>query len=359
MQKYTQVPVDYLDSMFRDWINAFDRGEILNVFFMPYGDILFRAMQFGDWYNETVVRDEIKVTNLESELAITPESLDQILSDNQGKNKLVLIAKRLFFSPDGKALSSVIEKYYAKYGSGLVILHEGFSSEMDHFVASPVMDQHRRIWAIYPRDVTLNYIENTTRLWGVEVTADTKVEIAEYCGGIPWLVNDVLRRVEAGKVLFEDESFWWKVEKIWSGIPETYRGALLAASHADKSSDVGELRQFGLIDDRGEPLPFLRDWMLRLKEQSISIDAGKILFDGRDLTSAFSSGERRVLATLYQATEVVSRDEVGKAFWQDDWNMEYSDWALDQLVSRLRKKCQKYGLPITIQTKRGLGYVGK
>lgn len=53
--------------------------------------------------------------------------------------------------------------------------------------------------------------------------------------------------------------------------------------------------------------------------------------------------------------EVVSRDDIAKAIWGDNSESEYSDWALDQSLSRLRSKLRDIGYTHTIKTLKGDG----
>jgi DNA-binding winged helix-turn-helix (wHTH) protein len=34
----------------------------------------------------------------------------------------------------------------------------------------------------------------------------------------------------------------------------------------------------------------------------------------------------------------VGRDDIAKAIWRGEWTEKYSDWAIDKLVSKLKKK---------------------
>jgi DNA-binding response OmpR family regulator len=64
-----------------------------------------------------------------------------------------------------------------------------------------------------------------------------------------------------------------------------------------------------------------------------------------DITSNFSKKERHILQKfLTNKNKILSREEVASAYWGDAAHEEYSDWAIDQLISRLRKKMNRAGL---------------
>ena len=52
--------------------------------------------------------------------------------------------------------------------------------------------------------------------------------------------------------------------------------------------------------------------------------------------------------------EVCIRDNIIMAVWPEFEDI--SDWALDQLVSRLRRKLDSQEVPMKIKTNRGIGY---
>ena len=51
-----------------------------------------------------------------------------------------------------------------------------------------------------------------------------------------------------------------------------------------------------------------------------------------------------------------SRDEIGDTLWGKESYEKYSDWAIDQLMSKLRKKLEKLGIKDRLATVRGKGY---
>ncbi len=52
----------------------------------------------------------------------------------------------------------------------------------------------------------------------------------------------------------------------------------------------------------------------------------------------------------------VDRGLIAKTIWGEDWMDKYSDWAITQLISQLRKKTSVFN-NIVIKTSRGEGFV--
>ncbi len=90
----------------------------------------------------------------------------------------------------------------------------------------------------------------------------------------------------------------------------------------------------------------------------VEIRKGDVYVSGNKLDQDFSNRELRVLeALLEERGSVVSRDALAEAIWGDEKEFRYSDWAIDQTISRIRKKMgdtvkdSKY-----IKTVRGRGF---
>jgi|GEM_PF-2448166 len=69
----------------------------------------------------------------------------------------------------------------------------------------------------------------------------------------------------------------------------------------------------------------------------------------------FTPDEAKVMKRLWEKQEgIVEREEVATVLWNEEWSNKYSDWALDALISRLRKKLNGKWQIVTI---KGRGYM--
>jgi hypothetical protein len=53
--------------------------------------------------------------------------------------------------------------------------------------------------------------------------------------------------------------------------------------------------------------------------------------------------------------EIVSKDKIAELIWGETWEQKYSDWALDKLISNLKKKLLQLENPAKLQTFKKLG----
>lgn len=105
------------------------------------------------------------------------------------------------------------------------------------------------------------------------------------------------------------------------------------------------LEEFGFIDSDGKLFHPLLTRLIPGKQAA------------RD--STLSLTELRVLEylKLHQDT-LVSRADIARIVWgEEEWEDKYSDWAIGQLIYRLRKKLEYSASTASIQTRKGQGFV--
>ncbi len=75
--------------------------------------------------------------------------------------------------------------------------------------------------------------------------------------------------------------------------------------------------------------------------------------------SPFSDTESKVLTYLQsRESDIISREDIGRLVWgEEEWEDKYSDWAIGQLIYRLRKKLEYSTSSGKIHTKKGKGFV--
>jgi DNA-binding winged helix-turn-helix (wHTH) protein len=83
-----------------------------------------------------------------------------------------------------------------------------------------------------------------------------------------------------------------------------------------------------------------------------------VIFRGRAIGEELTRQEYDLLVYFLKAPDKVhSRDEVAEAIWGKESFDKYSDWAIDQLMSKLRKKLSQIGVGSgLLKTVRGRGY---
>jgi len=84
----------------------------------------------------------------------------------------------------------------------------------------------------------------------------------------------------------------------------------------------------------------------------------EILANGLPLEKELTLQEYHLLVGfLKNPKKIISRDEIAEILWGKKSFEKYSDWAIDQIISQLRKKLTQIGVSTkNLQTIRGRGY---
>lgn len=77
----------------------------------------------------------------------------------------------------------------------------------------------------------------------------------------------------------------------------------------------------------------------------------------KTLLPNFSPQEQKVLKQLFKNKGgIVERERIARRMWNKDWTEKYSDWAIDQLISRIRQKLKTLWInPSILQTHKKKG----
>lgn len=76
----------------------------------------------------------------------------------------------------------------------------------------------------------------------------------------------------------------------------------------------------------------------------------------RELKKTLTAKELLLLNLLKEeGSNLVTREKIAETMWGDKWEENYSDWAIDKLVSNLRKKLEKLKYPGVIKVLKGKG----
>lgn len=121
---------------------------------------------------------------------------------------------------------------------------------------------------------------------------------------------------------------------------------LVHGESPEKISDY--LLQTRLVKNGKVQIPY---WH-RIKDMLILNDTAQ----QQNIDLLLTPPERDIMELLQETKEVLTREKIALSLWQDTWEQKYSDWAIDQLIHRLREKLEKTNSPYEIVTKKGEGF---
>lgn len=213
--------------------------------------------------------------------------------------------------------------------------------------------------------------------------------IRRLCGGHPYLIKSVTRLVsqidsnkksddELLKMIlnhFEPASVARKIFELRSTKEKEILNDLAAGKPVTLSNGTFVLEKLGLIrktsDGRygffGELFALaikekpdqVRKETLPATNEGLSLESttGTISYNGTPIEEKFTRQEYLVLKMfLEKPAHLFSRDNIGDVLWGKQAYDKYSDWAIDQLISKLRKKLAQFGYKDYLVTIKGRGY---
>lgn len=229
-------------------------------------------------------------------------------------------------------------------------------------------------------DYLISYRENAL---SILLPEEAKQVLKEYVGGHPLLIKygiTNLTNTNGDKLkdrewvisqLVSDFELSIAIKEIWSSLNQSEKDIVIYVINTGtlptKSKQKAKyLLETGIlkIDKKRKVSTFGKlfdqvvqseqpSYKLRYQEESSDISMGPI-----SCSDKFTLQEFNVLKLLLMNEgKVVSRDQIAKMLWEKDYYDKYSDWAIDKVVSTIRKKLSQLGFSVhKLQTLKGRGF---
>ncbi len=193
------------------------------------------------------------------------------------------------------------------------------------------------------REDSCRLLESYNLRFGIDLSKDKLDKIYELSNGHSGLIKTLALEAYSNKINLND------VDSLLNNLAIVSRLELLIH---DVLENIGEeyinqnsllLENLGFVQSKEFFSPLLKIYFERkyLKDRTFEI--------------SLSANEQKVFNVLKSNRgKAVSRDEAAKGLWGDELLEKYSDWAIDQLISRLRKKIEP---EYRIVAKKGIGFI--
>lgn len=211
--------------------------------------------------------------------------------------------------------------------------------------------------------------------------------LIDVCGGHPYLLKSGVRLIsllddnklneKALKELlinhYEPRSAAVKIFNLLTSTEQNILRTVASSSLSQLPTGAEMLVKLGLIkkNERGVFVPFGELFKSVIeKDQQKAIEAvsssgefhfdeksGAILIGNENIEEKFTRQEYEILSFfLKEPNKLRSRDEISEAMWGKEAYEKYSDWAIDQIMSKIRRKLHSLGAGKFLVTVRGRGY---
>lgn len=354
--------------------------EYLRKLLGPKTRFLFQVMDFSAHNVEDVreLSEHIARYLNFSRLVPTPLSFDAWMSFlRKNEVQLVLImseAEQYLRTSEDQDLLSLFSSLVDRYHPMITVMSL-FETDFTDPTVFPLMPASSRLYQnlfyypLYSSEDSITFTRYVANKWNYELTKKQEMKILTACGGHFWLIKEAVRQLTDGtKDPFAQEGMRFRLRVIYE--------LLLGSEQSVFEKIVTKKKNFTPIEEHS--LAYLQKMNVIASHNHILIDlyhefllrkqniaSGLILKDERvllnniPLDKFLSRKEYRVLKVLLQKkSTIVSRDAVAAVLWPANVQEQYSDWAIDQCVARLRKRLAELALPPTlIQSIRGKGYL--
>lgn len=369
-----------INKIFSPWQKIIKNGESGSVTHIPKRDQLFRINQFIRLYkNKTLQYIPIDL----SALAIDEP---QELADYIEHQKNPSISKHIIFVLDADILIDEKTQILSYLDS---LLHTKPSDSIlyffQHNVTYPAYQKKlAKYSSLYRNVLTLPYFSSYDALhfvkyiavkFNVTIPERFKQSIVSQCGGVLWLIKEAVRiysKTGSEQKIFRDEGITFRLRILFDELEPFEQTALYKIQTGTGGFTTEERKSFDHLlktntivkksNKYAITVPLFAAYIENTMRENLSIelnDKHQIIINNLIADSMLSKYEKKIMRHfLKYPNTVISRERLAEVIWDDLTHENYTDWALDQIIKRLRIKLRQIGLTShLIKTLRNRGYI--
>ena len=290
-----------------------------------------------------------------------PRNLQQVVSSILQERKVIII---MYLGYKVTLESNVLEILFRlrnMHGSQLemvIFTSAGFLLQIDNRSSSfyKLLTSNLHVIAPYTPQDSLSVVAFYEHHYDHKISSKLRAEIVRFSGGSPGLLKGLYQLACGGEIDIEnclqDARLHWRLANIVEELPTDYQESLskIAVGREPTKSTQSWLRQFRyLTSDNHVFSPLLERYLQQ----------GYAAGDSSSLSPElqFSPKAYKAYQHLYtHLGELINRGALAQAIWGESWEDKYSDWALDKVMSELRKNLAGHPEFGDLVTKRGAGY---
>lgn len=374
-------------NLFIPWINVINQGECAAIVHIPKRDQLYHIKQFSE---STVYLQSNVVSYSQTQflyidlgaLALDDgsdikEYIDSRLLKYKRPVIFILDADRLIFEKQN--LLSYLDTQYHEIKASIFYFFSTnilYSKYLTNLHLYTTLFQNIIIFPYFEPQETKHFFEYREKQF-CPVPKAIKNKILKQCGSCLWLIKEALRyycKTKNEKDLFTHHEMTTKIRILMNELEpeekEVLQKIVLRDFEFTQNDEqyIDYLKQTKTIIQKEKKyiftIPLLEAMIKYETETKNKLSIGKknsILVNEVPVDLVFSKGEKRLLTVFIKHPHIIiSREKAAEALWGDNSKTMYTDWALDQAMWRLRKKCSKLHLSLKlIQTVKNKGFLYK
>ena len=393
MKLKNAFPDSAIRRIYTPWVKAINSRECLSVINIPKRDQLYRIDELK---RNRLFGDDIKLVpiDLKGEIVEDPNDLRKLINNKHTdsgrprrkvevarmtlkKTCLIILDADQLLDEKVSLLSYLDKLYHDNQSINILYL---FQKNITHprltKYLSPYTSLYQNISLFrFQKAEMSHFIKFISTSFAVKLTGDLEKAILDKCGPSPWLIKECVRYYYQSKDsvdLFNHDSLNLKLNILWQELGRDEKKVIdkvLKKESVPEGSEregLNYLIKTGLLIKKYKKIiltiPLFANFCKKLIQEKNKIGVnqqGQVMAGNVIIEGFFSRREKRVIKLLLQNQGgVVRRDTLGKAVWQTEVDDKYTDWALDQIIKRLRNKLEKLGLDRHfIKTVKNQGYL--
>lgn len=353
------MPMSAVEAQFKTWKRYLATHQTTNLFFLKNTGLLPRMFQFRDYFNSHN-KTNVQIIDLDAENISTNYDFEERLKTVS--THMIILARSRFLQPESVRIEPILAQYHTRSPYRIILVHECAPHELyTTYNRASVLYVKPTLYKLPTDNVDLVvYVKGVLKLWNMQMSEQQIEACISYCGNIAWLINEYIRlqseypKYESLQIT-QSPTMQYRVKAIFDSLPTSFKEYW---HHISTDPQViKEIYDSGLVDSEGIPIgKHLIDSISRYDLELLQTTPSKIIFNQIDCSNNFSPGELRLIDLFNKTIDPISREIVGATLYNSK-DIDYSDWALSQSISRLRTKLNKQKIPLHISPKRGIGYV--
>ncbi|MEK7078990.1 MAG: winged helix-turn-helix domain-containing protein [Patescibacteria group bacterium] len=375
------------NNLFLPWIQVINQNESGVILHVPKRDQNYHVKQFLEaipFLSASISAfSQIQIITIDlgalalDDLFDVKNYIDSRLLKNKRPVLLILDADILLLEKPN--LLSFFDRQYHEINASVLyffsrnILYDKYVSNLNQYTT---LFQNIIVLPYFEPEETRYFLTQREKQF-CTLTKPIKDKILKYCGGCLWLIKEALRhycRTIDERELFTHQEMITKLQILLNEMEPEEREILHQITLQDfyftkqQKPYLTYLKQTKTVIQKGEnyyiAIPLIEEMIRREGEMNNRLSIGKnnsIELNKVPIDLVFSRGEKKLMIVFVEhPNKVISREKTAEILWGSKNKEVYTDWALDQAMWRLRKKCMNLKLSRKIiQTVKNKGFIYK
>jgi len=386
------------------WINALNRGENAAVIFFPKTDrsrrisqLLFdhkrlkKVFQKSTYVFQILDFDPIPIEDIADVADLVAAQLNfGHLADHQmtfnewftymKKNNIILIIvlpqAEKYLTPEGKNAMTHITYFILNHSPFIRVLSV-YETDFTNPSLLPFIPTDTHLYEnifyypLYDNKDLYTFFSYMEKKWTMKIPGEIKNKIISNCGGHLWFVKEMIREyAKEKKINLDNDGIQFRLEAFYKSLLPSEQSTLTKIVRGlndftpIEKHCINFFKKMNFLDSRNQcQIKLYNKYLLTQFESAstIKVTGNEVELNQISIDRLFSRKESRVIKYLIQNPDrLIPREEIAKCIWPMNTQEKYSDWAIDQIIARVRKRMKQLALPTDmIRTLRGKGFIYK